>query len=83
MIAVRNEFFGGAIDVAGLVTGGDIIRQLKGRVGDRLLIPEVMLRYGGVSFLDDVTPAQVEQELGVPLTVVASDGASLLDAMML
>ena len=42
-----------------------------------------MLRYGGVSFLDDVTPAQVEQELGVPLTVVASDGASLLDAMML
>ena len=83
VIAVRNEFFGGAIDVAGLVTGGDIIRQLKGRVGDRLLIPEVMLRYGGVSFLDDVTPAQVEQELGVPLTVVASDGASLLDAMML
>lgn len=83
VIAVRNDFFGGAIDVAGLVTGTDIMKQLKGRVGNRLLIPDVMLRYGGASFLDDVTPEQVEEALGVPLTPVSGDGPALLEALML
>lgn len=83
VIAVRNEFFGETIDVAGLVTGGDIGRQLPGRVGDRLLIPDVMLRHDGACFLDDVTPAQLSEELGVPLTVVGSDGQALLDALLL
>lgn len=83
VIAVRNEFFGETIDVAGLVTGGDIGKQLQGRVGDRLLIPDVMLRHDGACFLDDVTPEQLSAQLGVPLTVVGGDGQALVNALLL
>ena len=63
--AIRNDFFGHTIDVAGLVTGTDIIAQLKGKpLGERLLIPATMLRQGENVFLDDVTPEQVAQALG-------------------
>lgn len=83
VIAVRNEFFGETIDVAGLLTGGDIGKQVKGRAGDRVLIPDVMLRHDGACFLDDVTPDELSAELGVPLTVVGSDGQALVDALLL
>ena len=47
-VAIENDFFGHTIDVAGLITGGDLIAQLKGRdLGARLLIPVNMLRHGG------------------------------------
>ncbi len=73
--AIVNDFFGHTIDVAGLVTGRDLIAQLKDRpLRPRLLIPNVMLRHGGDVFLDDVTPAQVEQALGVKLVDVKNDG---------
>ena len=84
VVPIVNDFFGHSITVAGLVTGGDIIRQLKGHniKGRRLLIPQVMLRHGGDMFLDDVTPAQVEEALGVTLTAVPNDGYELLDALL-
>ena len=79
---VRNDFFGETITVAGLVTGGDLIAQLKGKhLGQRLLIPQNMLRHGERVFLDDVSLDDVERELGVPVTPVAQDGYELLDAM--
>ena len=79
---IRNEFFGETITVAGLVTGGDLIGQLKGRdLGQRLLIPAHMLRAGERVFLDDVSLDDVERELGIPVTAVAQDGFELLDAM--
>ena len=68
--------------MAGLVTGGDLIAQLRGKpLGKRLLIPQNMLRHGERVFLDDVSLDGVEQELGVPVTPVAQDGYELLDAM--
>ena len=71
------------MDVAGLVTGGDLIAQLRGRdLGERLLIPVNMLRHGGDVFLDDVRVSGVERELGLPVTVVEQDGFDLLDAML-
>ena len=79
---IRNEFFGETITVAGLVTGGDLIAQLRGKpLGERLLIPQNMLRHGERVFLDDVSLDDVERELGVPVTPVAQDGYELLDAM--
>ncbi len=83
VIAIRNDFFGETIDVAGLVTGGDLLRQLKGRTGERLLIPDVMLRHDGACFLDDMTPKALSDGLGVPLTVVGGDGQSLVEALLL
>ncbi|MGI5935918.1 MAG: DUF512 domain-containing protein [Oscillospiraceae bacterium] len=81
--AVVNDFFGHSIDVAGLVTGGDLIAQLRGAdLGERLLIPQNMLRHGEGVFLDDVTLEDVERELGIPVCPVAQDGAQLLRAML-
>ena len=83
VIAIVNNFFGHSIDVAGLITGGDLIAQLEGKpLGQRLLIPVNMLRHGGDVFLDDLRVADVERALGVPVTVVEQDGFDLLDAML-
>jgi putative radical SAM enzyme (TIGR03279 family) len=82
-VAIENDFFGHTIDVAGLITGGDLIAQLKGRdLGARLLIPVNMLRHGGDVFLDDLRVSDVEKALGIPVTVVEQDGFDLLDAML-
>ena len=83
VVAIENDFFGHTVDVAGLVTGGDLIAQLNGReLGSRLLIPVNMLRHGGDVFLDDLHVSDVERELGVPVTVVEQDGFDLLDAIL-
>lgn len=72
---VKNDFFGHNITVAGLITGGDIINQLKGKpLGDRLLIPDNMLRHENDMFLDDVTVEQLARELSVTVDIVPSGG---------
>lgn len=79
---IANRFFGETITVAGLVTGGDLIDQLRGReLGERLLIPANMLRSGERVFLDDISLDDVERELGVKVIPVAQDGYELLDAI--
>ena len=81
--AIENDFFGHSITVAGLVTGQDLIAQLKGKdLHGRLLIPSVMLRAEGDVFLDDVSVEDVERALGVRLVVVNNDGAQLLEAIV-
>ena len=81
--AVKNGFFGHSIDVAGLVTGGDLIAQLSGqRLGERLLIPRNMLRHGETVFLDDVSIDELETALGVTVVPVEQDGGALLDAIL-
>ena len=68
---IRNDFFGERITVAGLVTGGDLIAQLKGQpLGEKLYIPSVMLRHEQDVFLDDVSVSDAENALGVPLVPV-------------
>ena len=80
---IENNFFGSQINVAGLITGGDLIAQLRGRqLGARLLIPAVMLRHGETVFLDDVTVEDISRELNVPVCPVENDGAALLQAML-
>lgn len=82
VVGVWNDFFGHTIDVAGLVTGQDLIAQLKKRdLGERVLIPANMLRHGGDVFLDDVTVEDVARELDRPVEVVEVDGYSLVDAI--
>ena len=79
---IENNFFGENITVAGLITGGDLIAQLKGKpLGDKLLIPSVMLRFENDLFLDDVSTADVERELNVELKYVNNDGFDLVEAV--
>ncbi len=81
--AIKNEFFGETVDVAGLVTGRDLINTLRGKtLAKRLLIPEVMLRHGENVFLDDISVADVERELNVKVVPVENDGDKLLSAML-
>jgi putative radical SAM enzyme (TIGR03279 family) len=76
VVAVRNEFFGGNIAVAGLLTGGDVARALAGEPeGHRYLLPDACLS-GGV-FLDGLSPADLPR----PVEIVATDGASLRQAL--
>ena len=81
---IVNRFFGETITVSGLITGTDLIEQLRGKdLGGRLLIPDNMLRAGEQVFLDDVTVEQVEQALDVTVVPVPADsGFDLADAIL-
>ncbi len=79
---VQNDFFGRSVTVAGLITGRDLIGQLRGQyLGRRLLIPESMLRAAERDFLDGVTLAAAAGALGVDIRTVPNDGAALWEAM--
>jgi NifB/MoaA-like Fe-S oxidoreductase len=79
---VRNDFFGGEVSVTGLLAGRDIIAQLQGRpLGSLLLLPEVLCKEGEERFLDDLTPADVERELGVPVRIIPATPWGLLEAL--
>lgn len=81
--AIKNNFFGGGVNVSGLVTGGDLIDQLRGDdIGDRLIIPSSMLRFENDLFLDDVSTDDVERDLGVTLVPVNNNGNDLVEAVI-
>ena len=80
---IRNDFFGEMITVAGLITGQDLIAQLKDKpLGSRLLLPECMFRSGEEVFLDDITRQEVENALQVPVNIVKSSGQDFVNAVL-
>ena len=83
VVAVPNDFFGRGIGVAGLLTGADIQAHLaaRGDLGEVVLVPAVTVRDGDGVFLDDVKPADLARDLGLPVKVVAPEPAALLDAL--
>ena len=83
VVPIVNDFFGDTITVAGLVTGGDLLKQLRGReLGDALLLPDVMLRREGDIFLDDVSLEELSEALQIQIITVPNDGYALLDAVV-
>ena len=80
---IRNDFFGEKITVAGLITGQDLIAQLKDKpLGDRLILPVVMFKSGEEVFLDDITKTQAEDALQIPINIVKSSGYDLVNAIL-
>ena len=80
---IRNDFFGKLITVSGLITGQDLIGQLKGKaLGEKLLLPCNMLRIEEQDFLDDVTLQDVKDALQVPVDIVKSSGQDFIDAVL-
>ena len=78
---IRNDYFGGNVSVGGLVTGGDLVRQLTGRLSSGvLLIPHNMLREGEDVFLDGMTLLEAEEALSVHIRPVRS-GADLVETV--
>lgn len=88
VVCIRNDYFGETITVAGLITGQDLIKQLKEHkengmnLGDNLLIPSSMLRSGERVFLDDVTADDVENELKIKLVATESGGQDFLTSIL-
>ena len=83
VVTIRNEFFGETITVAGLITGGDLMRQLKGKnLGEKFLIPCSMLKNDENVFLDDVTVEELSKELNVEIVIVDEGGADLVSAVL-
>lgn len=80
---IRNDFFGERITVSGLLTGQDILAQLKDKkLGERLLLPCNLLRSGEEVFLDDMTLDELKTALQAEIDIVKSSGQDLLDAML-
>lgn len=83
VVEVTNHFFGPQITVSGLLTGQDIVGQLKGRsLGSELLLPVNVLRSGEDVLLDDMHINEIEKSLQVPVRIVQSNGNDLFDALV-
>lgn len=83
VIAADNNFFGNSVDVAGLLTGGDILSALRDiDIGCRVLIPQNTLRHGEDCFLDDMTLPELVRNLKTPVIPVSPDADSLRDALL-
>ncbi|MCY0875648.1 MAG: DUF512 domain-containing protein, partial [Firmicutes bacterium] len=76
---IQNVFYGEQVTVTGLITGQDIVSQVKEAIrADVLLLPDVMLKDDSDVFLDDYTVQQVEEELGRPILIVPPTASGLL-----
>ncbi|TAF57734.1 MAG: TIGR03279 family radical SAM protein [Oscillatoriales cyanobacterium] len=77
LLPLHSEFWGQDISVTGVLTGCDVRSGLRdrlattGNLGDAILMPTVMLKYGTSSFLDDVTVADIEHEFGLPVLLAS------------
>jgi len=79
---IRNEFFGENVTVSGLLTGFDIINQLKGRqLGDVLLLPKSCLRHGEDVLLDNITTAEIAKRLGVRVLPINPGGKEFAEVL--
>ena len=80
---IRNDFFGELITVSGLITGEDMMKQLKDEtLGDKLLLPINMLRNEEDIFLDNVTVEELSKALQVPVNIVKSSGRDFIERVL-
>ena len=80
---IRNDFFGERITVSGLLTGQDIVKQLTGKeLGQRLLLPQNVLRSGEDVFLDDMHLPELMGALQVQADIVKSSGCDFVDSIL-
>ena len=81
--AIENNFFGPMITVSGLVTGGDIIAQLKEKeLGKYLLLNYNMLKDDADVFLDDTTLDDVKKALAIKIKVTNGTGEDFIDKII-
>jgi len=82
VVSVKNELFGGKVSVSGLLGGKDLLRALKDRTADRLLITASMLKADEDVFLDDLTKEELEHMLKTKIVPVKNDGTEFLKAVL-
>lgn len=80
---IKNYFFGETITVTGLMTAGDIIKQVKDQaLGEELLLPENVLKADEPIFLDDMTLCEFQKTLQVPVNIVQSNGQDFIEKVI-
>lgn len=80
---IKNYFFGEFVSVTGLLTGEDIIKQLKNKpLGDTLILSETMLKDDDIILLDDTRIADIEEALEIPVTTVENHGAEFIRSIL-
>ncbi len=80
---IINHFFGESITVSGLLTGKDMYEQLAEKeLGDSLLIPSNTLKADEDIFLDDMTPSELSEKLGIEVVPAPDNGAGFIRALL-
>ncbi len=83
ILPVVNHFFGEKITVTGLLTGHDIVNQIKGKdLGKALILPAQTLKSDEEIFLDDMTLSELQNALQVPVIIVQSSGLELFRTIL-
>ena len=83
VVPIKNNFFGGKIDVTGLITGTDLIDQLKDLSDyDELLLPVTMIKADEDILLDDITLEELSQRLKVSIRKIGGTGDELLKSVL-
>lgn len=80
---ITNHFFGEKITVTGLLTGQDIIAQLKNRdLGEELFLPSNVLKADEDIFLDDISLKELSDSLQVPVNIIQSEGEDFVNKII-
>ena len=80
---ITNHFFGEKITVTGLLTGQDIIAQLKNRdLGEELFLPSNVLKADEDIFLDDISLEELSDSLQVPVNIIQSEGEDFVNKII-
>lgn len=88
VLRIRNDFFGESVTVSGLLTGGDIAAQVEEAkengtdLGDLLLFPRNALRADGDLFLDGISPDELSERIGIPVSTTVCDGGEFVSALL-
>ncbi|NLS78361.1 MAG: DUF512 domain-containing protein [Chloroflexi bacterium] len=73
LVPVINQFFGPGVTVSGLLTGQDVVAELRRQgIGDRVVLPRIMFDSQGARTLDDLTVEGLQHELGVRVDLASS-----------
>ena len=71
LVALNSNYWGQEITVTGLLTGQDLISGLASKKIEKpVLLPSLMLKHDDTKFLDDLSVADVSQQLGIELIPV-------------
>lgn len=80
---IKNDFFGHSITVSGLITGTDLLSQLKDKkLGTELHISKSMLRSEGDLFLCGMSIDELENKLNVKIVPDEQDGAAFVESLI-
>ncbi|MBV9959699.1 MAG: DUF512 domain-containing protein [Acidobacteria bacterium] len=78
VVAVENQYFGGDVSVAGLLTGGDFLKARDEVRGSFVVIPGSAIKSDEDIMLDGMTLRELREEMSVPVLPLDFDAFARL-----